>query len=226
MGEGLGGVLAGFAAGSRVGGYLLEEQVGAGGMAVVFRARDERLRRVVALKVLGPGLAADEDFRRRFIRESRAAAAVEDPHIIPVHEAGRGRRGAVHRDAVRVRRGRADAAAPGRPAAGGAGRGDHLPGGLGAGFGACGGAGAPGREAGEHAAGCAAGAARSCVSVGFRAEQGDAVARADRDRAFPGDAGVRGAGADPGQAGGWAGGSVCAGVHGVRVAVRFGAVPA
>ena len=88
MGEGLGGVLAGFAAGSRVGGYLLEEQVGAGGMAVVFRARDERLRRVVALKVLGPGLAADEDFRRRFIRESRAAAAVEDPHIIPVHEAG------------------------------------------------------------------------------------------------------------------------------------------
>jgi outer membrane protein assembly factor BamB len=92
VGEGLGGeaggVLAGFAAGSRVGGYLLEGQVGAGGMAVVFRARDERLRRVVALKVLGPGLAADEDFRRRFIRESRAAAAVEDPHIIPVHEAG------------------------------------------------------------------------------------------------------------------------------------------
>jgi len=92
VGEGLGGdpggVLAGFGAGSRVAGYLLEEQVGAGGMAVVFRARDERLRRLVALKVLGPALAADEDFRRRFIRESRAAAAVEDPHIIPVHEAG------------------------------------------------------------------------------------------------------------------------------------------
>jgi serine/threonine protein kinase/outer membrane protein assembly factor BamB len=84
MGEGL----AALAAGVRVGGYLLEEQVGAGGMAVVFRARDERLRRLVALKVLGPGLAADEDFRQRFIRESRAAAAVEDPHIIPVHEAG------------------------------------------------------------------------------------------------------------------------------------------
>jgi serine/threonine-protein kinase len=57
-------------------------------MAVVFRARDERLHRLVALKVLGPAMAADEDFRRRFIRESRAAAAVEDPHIIPVHEAG------------------------------------------------------------------------------------------------------------------------------------------
>jgi len=92
LGEGLGGeaggVLAGFTAGARVAGYLLEEQVGAGGMAVVFRARDERLRRLVALKVLGPALAADEDFRRRFIRESQAAATVEDPHIIPVHQAG------------------------------------------------------------------------------------------------------------------------------------------
>jgi serine/threonine-protein kinase len=57
-------------------------------MAVVFRARDERLGRLVALKILGPGLAADEDFRRRFIREWRAAAAVDDPHIIPVHQAG------------------------------------------------------------------------------------------------------------------------------------------
>ena len=92
VGEGLagevGGVLAGCAAGSRVAGYLLEEQVGAGGMAVVFRARDERLCRLVAVKVLGPTLAADENFRRRFIRESRAAAAVDNPHIIPVHEAG------------------------------------------------------------------------------------------------------------------------------------------
>jgi outer membrane protein assembly factor BamB len=87
-GSGSGGVLAGFAAGSRVAGYLLEEQVGAGGMAVVFRARDERLSRLVALKVLAPAMAADDDFRARFIRESRAAAAVEDPHIIPVHEAG------------------------------------------------------------------------------------------------------------------------------------------
>jgi len=79
---------AALAAGSRVAGYLLEEEVGAGGMAVVFRARDERLGRVVALKVLAPGLAADEEFRRRFLRESRAAAAVDDPHILPVYEAG------------------------------------------------------------------------------------------------------------------------------------------
>ena len=59
-----------------------------GVVAVVFRARDERLGRVVALKVLAPGLAADEEFRRRFLRESRAAAAVDDPHILPVYEAG------------------------------------------------------------------------------------------------------------------------------------------
>jgi predicted ATPase/serine/threonine protein kinase/DNA-binding CsgD family transcriptional regulator len=78
----------GFAAGSRVAGYLLEEQIGAGGMAVVFRARDDRLDRLVALKLLTPWLAADEDFRHRFLRESRAAAAVDDPHIIPVYEAG------------------------------------------------------------------------------------------------------------------------------------------
>jgi len=82
------GLLAGFAAGSHVAGYWLEERIGAGGMAVVFRARDERLHRLVALKILAPALAADNAFRQRFIRESRSAAAVDDPHIIPVHEAG------------------------------------------------------------------------------------------------------------------------------------------
>ena len=80
--------LAGFRAGSLLAGYRLEAQVGAGGMAVVFRARDERLGRLVALKILAPALAADGAFRRRFIAESRAAAAVDDPHIIPVYEAG------------------------------------------------------------------------------------------------------------------------------------------
>jgi serine/threonine protein kinase len=77
-----------FPAGSRVGGYLLEEQIGHGGMAVVFRALDEKLGRRVALKILTPPLASDATFRQRFIRESRAAAAVDDPHIIPVYEAG------------------------------------------------------------------------------------------------------------------------------------------
>jgi serine/threonine protein kinase/DNA-binding beta-propeller fold protein YncE len=78
----------GFAAGSQVAGYRLEEQIGRGGMAVVFRARDSRLGRRVALKILAPELARDDAFRQRFIRESRAAAAVDHPHIIPVFEAG------------------------------------------------------------------------------------------------------------------------------------------
>jgi serine/threonine protein kinase len=80
--------LAGFREGSLLAGYRLEAQVGAGGMAVVFRARDERLSRLVALKILAPALASDSEFRRRFIGESRAAAVVDDPHIIPVYEAG------------------------------------------------------------------------------------------------------------------------------------------
>jgi serine/threonine-protein kinase len=71
-----------------VAGYRLENRVGAGGTAVVFRARDERLDRTVALKILSPALGVDDEFRRRFIRESRAAAAVDHPHIIPVYAAG------------------------------------------------------------------------------------------------------------------------------------------
>jgi serine/threonine protein kinase len=74
--------------GDKIAGYVLEDQIGAGGMAVVFRARDERLGRHVALKLLAPGLAAADGFRQRFIRESRAAAAVEHPNIIPIYEAG------------------------------------------------------------------------------------------------------------------------------------------
>ena len=85
---GAAGFSASFSAGSRIAGYRLEEQIGEGGMAVVFRARDERLQRQVALKILSPALVEDEEFRRRFIRESRSAAAVDDPHIIPVFEAG------------------------------------------------------------------------------------------------------------------------------------------
>ncbi len=88
--EGLGaaGFSGSFSVGSRIAGYRLEEQIGQGGMAVVFRAQDERLQRQVALKILSPALGTDEAFRHRFIRESRSAAAVDDPHIIPVFEAG------------------------------------------------------------------------------------------------------------------------------------------
>ena len=80
----LSGPLTGLAPGYRLAGYQLEELVGVGGMAAVYRARDERLGRVVALKLL----AGDEALRTRFVREARAVAAVDHPHIIPVYAAG------------------------------------------------------------------------------------------------------------------------------------------
>ncbi len=77
-----------FRPGTLIAGYRLEERIGRGGMASVYRAHDTRLERRVALKILAPGRHLDEPFRQRFIRESRAAAAVDDPHIIPVFDAG------------------------------------------------------------------------------------------------------------------------------------------
>ena len=76
------------ASGTRVGAYLLEDLLAEGGMGAVYRARDERLGRTVALKVLAAGLAADESFRRRFADESRIAAARDHPHVVPIYEAG------------------------------------------------------------------------------------------------------------------------------------------
>lgn len=86
MSQGFPAYPAGLGPGSPLAGYRLEALVGAGGMAVVFRARDQRLDRLVALKVMTPALASDPAFRQRFITESRAAK-VDDPHIIPVYEA-------------------------------------------------------------------------------------------------------------------------------------------
>jgi Protein kinase domain len=82
------GSVVSLTAGSRIAGYRLEERIGQGGMAVVFRAHDERLGRTVALKILAPALAGDAEFQRRFISESRAAARIDDPHIVPVFAAG------------------------------------------------------------------------------------------------------------------------------------------
>ena len=79
---------AGLGPGSVFAGYRVESRIGAGGMAVVFRAREDALGRTVALKVLAPALAGDAQFRERFIRASREVAAVEHPHIIPVYAAG------------------------------------------------------------------------------------------------------------------------------------------
>jgi serine/threonine protein kinase len=78
----------GLDAGAQIAGYQIEGQIGRGGMAVVYRATDLRLNRMVALKILAPELARDAAFRERFIREMRAAAAVDHPHIVPVFDAG------------------------------------------------------------------------------------------------------------------------------------------
>ncbi|MEO3784887.1 serine/threonine-protein kinase [Actinocorallia sp. B10E7] len=75
-------------AGGTVGDYEILDLVGRGGMAEVYRARDRRLERVVALKVLARHLTYDDRFRLRFIRESRTIAAIDHPHIIPIFEAG------------------------------------------------------------------------------------------------------------------------------------------
>ncbi|MFI8998571.1 serine/threonine-protein kinase [Streptomyces sp. NPDC053542] len=74
--------------GRRVAGYLLEDELGRGGMAVVYRAQDLRLGRTVAVKLLAPELARNDTFRQRFAHESRVAAAIDHPHIVPVFEAG------------------------------------------------------------------------------------------------------------------------------------------
>jgi hypothetical protein len=81
-------VPGGIAAGSQIAGYTIEEQIGRGGMAVVYRASDRRLNRPVALKILAPELASDAGYRQRFLREMRAAAAVDHPNIVPVFDAG------------------------------------------------------------------------------------------------------------------------------------------
>jgi serine/threonine protein kinase len=81
-------VPGGIAAGSQIAGYTIEEQIGRGGMAVVYRASDKRLNRHVALKILAPELASDAGYQQRFLREMRAAAAVDHPNIVPVFDAG------------------------------------------------------------------------------------------------------------------------------------------
>jgi serine/threonine protein kinase len=76
-------------AGSRLGPYEITAEIGAGGMGVVYRARDSRLERDVALKVLPENMAADENRRQRFEREARAASAISHPNIVSVYDVGR-----------------------------------------------------------------------------------------------------------------------------------------
>ena len=76
------------APGSRLGAYEIVAPVGAGGMGEVYRARDERLRREVALKVLPQSFATDPDRLARFEREAQAVAALSHPNILAIHDFG------------------------------------------------------------------------------------------------------------------------------------------
>lgn len=71
-----------------VGDYQILESVGAGGMGVVYRARQRSLDRVVALKVIREDVAGTPEYRERFLREARLAASVDHPHVVTVHDVG------------------------------------------------------------------------------------------------------------------------------------------
>ncbi|MDG4663693.1 serine/threonine-protein kinase [Mycobacterium sp. 236(2023)] len=74
--------------GTKFGPYELQSVIGVGGMGEVYRAYDTLRERMVAIKLLRPEMAADHDFQERFRRESRVAARLQEPHVIPVHNFG------------------------------------------------------------------------------------------------------------------------------------------
>src|SRR5262245_18861301 len=76
------------APGTRLGPYEVTAPVGKGGMGEVYRARDSRLERDVAIKLLPPSLAGDAAFRARFEREAKSVSALNHPHICTLHDIG------------------------------------------------------------------------------------------------------------------------------------------
>ncbi|HEY2522947.1 MAG TPA: serine/threonine-protein kinase, partial [Streptosporangiaceae bacterium] len=74
--------------GDEFAGYRLRAVLGRGGMSVVYQAENPRLGSVIALKVLAPELAADDAFRARFLEESRIAASLNHPNVIPIYDTG------------------------------------------------------------------------------------------------------------------------------------------
>ncbi|HEX6150709.1 serine/threonine-protein kinase [Nocardioides sp.] len=74
--------------GAVIGPYRVLREIGRGGMGVVYEAADDALDRTVALKIISPDLAADPDFRARFVHEARAQAALDSPHVVHVYAHG------------------------------------------------------------------------------------------------------------------------------------------
>ena len=75
-------------AGHKLGRYTVIEPIGSGGMGAVYRARDEKLERIVAIKILFPGLVTGEEAHRRFRKEALALAKLSHPHIAAVYDVG------------------------------------------------------------------------------------------------------------------------------------------
>src|ERR1700693_3912501 len=74
--------------GKRLGPYEILDAIGAGGMGEVYRARDTRLDRIVAIKILPPHLSDDPSLRQRFEREAKAISSLNHPHICVLHDVG------------------------------------------------------------------------------------------------------------------------------------------
>src|SRR6266487_2963417 len=211
--------------GDEFAGYRVRAVLGRGGMSVVYQAENLRLSSIIALKVLAPELASDDVFRARFLEESRIAASLNHPNVIPIYDMGsqdellyiamRYVSGTDLRQIIKEAR---PPAAGNRAVPAGPGR-------AGAGHRAPPGPGAPRRETGKPAdrAGHRRGRSGSRLPGGLRDHQARHVADgADLDRPVPGHGRLRGDEADPGPAGGGPGRPVLAGLRAVRMPDRAG----
>ena len=206
--------------------YELEGVVGRGGMAEVYRARDIRLDRIVAIKTLRADLARDQTFQARFRREAQSAASLNNPSIVAVYDTGEDmstrRAGPVHRDGVRGRPHSQGPADRGPPAAARARPGDHQRRAARPGVQPPGGHRAPGHQARERDGH----PQRRHQGDGLRHRPGDErlPGHDDPDRAGHRHRAVPVAGAGPGRAGGRAQRPVLHRLPDVRAAHRPAAV--